>query len=191
MSTKPKTHDARSAEGGEALIGILKSRFEKNQHRHPKIEWPMVEAKLRAHPGKLRTLQEMELTGGEPDVVGHDAKSGEILFFDCSAETPAGRRSLCYDREGLESRKEHKPANNAVDVAAAMGAELLTEDQYRELQRLGEFDVKTSSWLATPADIRKLGGSIFGDRRFGRVFVYHNGAQTYYSGRGFRTALTV
>lgn len=191
MSTKSPTQDMQSAKAGEALLGVLKSRFENNRHRHPKIEWPTVEARLGAYPAKLRTLQEMESTGGEPDVVGHDVKSGEILFFDCAAESPLGRRSLCYDREGLESRKEHKPENNAVDLATAMDAELLTEEQYRDLQQLGEFDAKTSSWLATPDEMRKLGGALFGDRRFGRIFIYHNGAQSYYSGRGFRASLRV
>lgn len=189
MRTKPKTHDPFTAAAGETLLGVLKSRFAINRHLHLGIEWSMVEAKLAANPAKLGTLEEMERSGGEPDVVGQDAKSGEFWFFDSSAETPLCRRSAFYDREGLESRKEHKPATSAVDAAAAMGAGLLTEDQYRELQSLGNFDSKTSSWLATPTEIRKLGGAIFGDRRFGRVFVYHNVARSYYSGRGFRTAL--
>lgn len=173
------------------LIDALKFRFEKNTSRHKGLEWAAVEARLVANPEKLQSLYEMEKTGGEPDVVGHDKKTGEYIFVDCSAESPSGRRSLCYDREGLDSRKEHKPKNNAVDAAAAMGIELLTEEQYRELQKLGEFDTKTSSWVKTPADVRKLGGALFCDRRFGRVFVYHNGAQSYYSGRAFRGLLKV
>lgn len=160
-------------------------------NRHKGLEWAQVEAKLEAHPEKLRSLREMEETGGEPDVVGQDKKTGEYLFFDCSAETPKGRVSVCYDREGLESRKEHKPKNNAIDMAKAMGIELLTEEQYRELQKLGEFDLKTSSWVSTPEEIRDLGGALFGDRRFGRVFVYHNGAQSYYGARAFRGSLRV
>lgn len=175
----------------EELLGTLKLRFEKNMNRHPDLTWADVHSRLEANAAKLWSLKEMEGTGGEPDVVGKDAGSGEYLFWDCSAESPAGRRSVCYDREGLESRKEHKPDNNAVDMAAAMGIELLTEDQYRELQRLGTFDSKTSSWVKTPADIRKLGGALFCDRRFGHVFVYHNGAQSYYSSRAFRGALRV
>lgn len=175
----------------DELLKTLKTRFEKNMNRHKGLDWAKVQAKLEASPAKLWSLNEMEKTGGEPDVVDHDKKSGEYIFFDCSAETPKDRRSVCYDREGLESRKEHKPQNSAVDLATAMGIELLTEEQYRELQKLGEFDLKTSSWLKTPADIRELGGAIFGDRRFGRVFVYHNGAQSYYSGRAFRGALRV
>ncbi len=169
----------------------LKARFEKHGHRHVGLDWSKVEARLKANPEKLRTLQEMERTGGEPDVVGFDKKSGEFLFLDCCAESPVGRRSLCYDREGLESRKEHRPASSAMDVAAEMGVEVLSEEQYRALQELGEFDTKTSSWLRTPGDIRKLGGALFGDRRFGRVFVYHNGAQSYYGGRAFRGMLRV
>ena len=158
---------------------------------HEGLQWIQVIERLEAHPDKLWSLHEMEESGGEPDVVGKDAKTGEILFFDCSAESPKGRTSLCYDREGLESRKEHKPANSAMELAATMGIELLTEEQYRELQRLGNFDMKTSSWVKTPADIRKLGGALFGDRRFGHVFIYHNGAQSYYGARGFRGALRV
>ena len=160
-------------------------------NRHKTLEWAKVQARLEANAEKLWSLNEMERTGGEPDVVGHDKKTGEYIFFDCSAETPRDRTSVCYDREGLESRKEHKPENNAMDMAAAMGIELLTEEQYQELQKLGNFDTKSSSWVKTPADIRKLGGAIFGDRRFGRVFVYHNGAESYYSGRGFRGSLRV
>ena len=175
----------------EELLKVLKARFEKNLKRHKGLEWAKVQAKLEANAEKLWSLSEMEKTGGEPDVVGHDQKTDEYTFFDCSAESPKGRTSVCYDREGLESRKEHKPKNNAMDMAAAMGVELLTEEQYRELQKLGEFDTKTSSWLKVPADIRKLGGAIFGDLRFGRVFIYHNGAQSYYSGRAFRGSLRV
>ncbi len=173
----------------DELIDVLKARFEKHMQRHKGIEWVQVEARLDAK--KLKALEAMERTGGEPDVVGRDGKTGPFIFFDCSAETPKGRRSVCYDREGLESRKEHKPADNAVDMAARMGIELLTEEQYHALQKLGEFDLKTSSWLQTPADVRKLGGAIFGDRRYGRVFVYHNGAQSYYAVRGFRGSLRV
>ncbi len=173
------------------LLSALKSRFEKNMNRHTGLEWTKVETKLKVNTGKLWSLHEMEETGGEPDVVGHDLKTGEYIYFDCSPETPKGRTNICYDREALDSRKEHKPKDSAMDMAAAMGIELLTEEQYRELQQLGNFDTKSSSWLKTPADIRKLGGAIFGDRRFGRVFVYHNGAQSYYSGRAFRGTLKV
>lgn len=175
----------------DALLDILKARFEKNMNRHKGLAWDKVQAKLEANTKKLDALHEMEQTGGEPDVVGYDKKTGEYIFYDCSAETPKGRRSVCYDREGLESRKEHKPANNAIDMAAAMGIDLLTEEQYRELQQLGTFDTKTSSWLKVPPEIRKLGGAIFGDSRYSRVFVYHNGAQSYYSSRGFRGLLRV
>jgi hypothetical protein len=170
----------------EELLKALQSRFEKNMNRHKGLEWVKVQAKLEAKPEKLWSLNEMERTGGEPDVVGHDKKTGEYIFYDCSFESPAGRRSLCYDREALESRKEHKPKNNAADMAASMGIELLTEEQYRELQKLGEFDTKTSSWVKTPSNIRKLGGAIFCDRRYNTVFVYHNGADSYYAARGFR-----
>jgi hypothetical protein len=173
------------------LLRSLKARFEKNMNRHKGLEWEKVQAKLEANPEKLSSLNEMERTGGEPDVVGHDEKTGEYIFYDCSAESPKDRRSVCYDREGLESRKEHKPANSAIDMAVAMGTELLTEKQYRELQKLGNFDTKTSSWVKTPSDIRKLGGALFCDRRYGNVFVYHNGAQSYYAGRGFRGSLRV
>lgn len=176
------------------LLGILKTRFEKNMSRHKGVEWAKVQARLEANAEKLWSLNEMEKTGGEPDVVvfGSSAKkTEEYVFCDCSAESPAGRRSLCYDREGLESRKEFKPENTAIDMAATMGIELLTEEQYRALQQLGKFDAKTSSWLATPASIRKLGGSVFGDFRYGTVFVYHNGAQSYYAARGFRGLLHV
>lgn len=175
----------------EDLLGILEARFEKNMNRHKGLVWAKVQAKLEANTDKLWSLHEMERTGGEPDVVGHDKKSGEYIFYDCSPESPQGRRSVCYDREGLDSRKEHKPKNNAVDMAAAMGIELLTEEQYRELQKLGTFDMKTSSWVKTPSDIRKLGGALFCDRRYGNVFVYHNGAQSYYAARAFRGLLRV
>ena len=180
-----------SAEQRQKLLSALKTRFEKNLVRHKGLDWAKVQARLEANPAKLWSLNEMERTGGEPDVVGQDTKTGEYVFYDCAAQSPDGRTSLCYDREGLESRKEHRPANSAMDLAAAMGVELLTEEQYRELQQLGEFDTKSSSWLKSPAEIRKLGGAIFGDRRFGRVFVYHNGAQSYYGGRGFRGWLRV
>lgn len=186
-----KTKKSLSEKQCAELLSALQARFEKNTDRHKGIAWVKVLAKLEAEPAKLWSLSEMERTGGEPDVVGFDKKAGEYIFYDCSAETPKGRTSTCYDREGLESRKEHKPANNAIDMAAEMGIELLTEEQYRELQTLGEFDLKTSSWLSTPAEVRKLGGAIFGDRRFGRVFVYHNGAQSYYGVRGFRGSLRI
>jgi hypothetical protein len=180
-----------SPEQREELLTALKARFEKNMNRHQDLEWPDVQAKLEANPGKLWSLHEMERTGGEPDVVGHDKKTGEYVFYDCSAESPKGRRSLCYDRAALDARKENKPENSVMDVAAAMGVELLTEEQYRELQKLGSFDAKTSSWVKTPADIRKLGGAIFCDFRYGHVFVYHNGADSYYAARGFRGSLKV
>jgi hypothetical protein len=186
-----KTRKELSPGQREELLRALKARFERNMNRHKGLEWAKVHATLEANPEKLWSLGEMERTGGEPDVVGHDRSTGEYIFFDCSAESPNGRRSVCYDREGLDSRKEYKPENNAIDLAAAMGIELLTEEQYRELQKLGSFDTKTSSWVTTPADIRKLGGALFGDRRFGRVFVYHNGAQSYYSARAFRGSLRV
>lgn len=175
----------------EALLKTLKDRFGKNMARHGGIEWAKVQAKLEANAEKLWSLNEMERTGGEPDVVGHDSKTGEYSFYDCSAESPSGRRSLCYDREALESRKEHKPKDSAIAMAAAMGIELLTEEQYRELQKLGDFDTKTSSWVKTPSAIRKLGGAIFCDRRYDMVFVYHNGAESYYAARAFRGALRV
>lgn len=175
----------------EDLLKTLKARFEKNMNRHKGIDWAKVQTKLEADPGKLWSLNEMEITEGEPDVVGHDKKTGEYIFYDCSAETPKGRRNVCYDYAGQVSRKEHRPENNAVDLAAAMGIELLTEEQYRELQKLGHFDAKTSSWIVTPPDIRKLGGALFGDYRYGNVFVYHNGAQSYYSSRAFRGSLRV
>jgi hypothetical protein len=173
----------------EELIGALKARFEKNMNRHQGLEWEKVRARLEANPEKVRSLGEMERTGGEPDVAGYDTKSGEYIFYDCSAESPKGRRSLCYDREALDSRKEHKPESSAVELAATMGIELLTEEQYRELQRLGEFDTKTSSWVITPPEIRRLGGALFCDRRYDHVFVYHNGAESYYAARGFRGSL--
>jgi hypothetical protein len=175
----------------EGLLRALSARFEGNKNRHERVEWAQVEARLLANAEKLWSLNEMERTGGEPDVIGHEEKTGEYVFYDCSAETPKGRRSLCYDREALESRKEHKPEGSAMDMAAAMGVELLTEEQYRELQRLGEFDTKTSSWVKTPAAIRRLGGALFCDRRYDTVFVYHNGAESYYAGRAFRGALRV
>ena len=180
-----------SPEQREELLRALKARFEENMNRHKGLEWPKVQAKLEANTEKLWSLNEMERTGGEPDVVGHDKKTGEYIFYDCSAESPKGRRSVCYDGEALESRKEHKPKNNAMDMAAAMGIELLTEEQYRELQKLGNFDMKTSSWVRTPADIRKLGGALFGDFRYGNVFIYHNGAESYYAARAFRGSLRV
>jgi hypothetical protein len=179
------------AQRQEALLGVLKARFEKNMGRHKGLEWAKVQARLEADSEKLRSLDEMERTGGEPDVVGRDKKTGEYVFCDCSAESPAGRRSLCYDREALKSRKEHKPKNSAIDLAAAIGIELLTEQQYRELQKLGDFDTKTSSWVQTPSAIRKLGGALFCDRRYDTVFVYHNGAESYYAARGFRGSLKV
>lgn len=175
----------------QELLAILEARFEKNMARHKAIKWDKVIARLESHPEKLSVLDAMEQSGGEPDVVGEDKKTGEYIFYDCSAESPKGRRSVCYDRDGLESRKEHKPANNAIDMAADMGIELLTEEQYRALQKLGEFDTRTSSWLQTPPEIRKLGGAIFGDCRYDTVFIYHNGAQSYYASRGFRGSLKV
>jgi class 3 adenylate cyclase len=178
-------------EDREELLSEFKDRFEKNMSRHKGLDWAKVQAKLEANTEKLWSLSEMERTGGEPDVVGFDKKTGEYIFYDCAAESPKERRSLCYDGEALESRKEHKPKNSAMGLAAAMGIELLTEEQYRELQNLGEFDLKTSSWVKTPADIRKLGGAIFCDRRFGRVFTYHNGAESYYAARAFRGSLRV
>ena len=175
----------------EELLRVLKARFEKNMNRHKGLEWAKVQAKLEGHTEKLWSLNEMERSGGEPDVVGHDKRTGEYLFYDCSLESPTGRRSVCYDREALESRKEHRPKNSAMDMAVAMGIEILAEEQYRELQTLGEFDTKTSSWLKTPSEIRKLGGAIFADCRYDHVFVYHNGAESYYAARGFRGSLKV
>ena len=180
-----------SQEQHEELLRVLKARFEKNMKRHKGLEWAKVQAKLETNAEKMWSLDDMESTGGEPDVVGHDKKTGEYIFYDCSAESPKGRRSICYDGEALESRKEHKPGNSAIDMAAAMGIELLTEKQYRELQELGNFDTKTSSWVQTPADIRKLGGALFCDRRYNHVFVYHNGAESYYAARAFRGSLRV
>ena len=180
-----------SPEQREGLLRALKVRFEKNMIRHKGLEWAEIQAKLEANPEKLWSLNEMERTGGEPDVVGRDKKTGEYIFYDCSAESPKGRRNVCYDREALESRKEHKPEDSAIGMAAAIGIELITEEQYRELQKLGNFDTKTSSWVKTPPDIRKLGGALFCDRRFNHVFVYHNGAESYYAGRGFRGWLMV
>ena len=175
----------------ETLLKTLKTRFEKNMNRHKGLDWPKVQAKLEAKPEKLWSLNEMESTGGEPDVVGHDKKSGDYVFFDCSAESPKGRRSICYDHEALEARKEHKPKDSALNMAANMGIELLSEEQYRELQQLGEFDTKTSSWVKTPSDIRKRGGALFCDRRYDHVFLYHNGADSYYGARAFRGSLRI
>lgn len=186
-----KTAKDMKAKEREELLSLLKARFEKNMNRHKGLEWSKVQAKLQANAEKLWSLNEMEQTGGEPDVVGHDKKTGEYIFYDCSAESPKGRRSVCYDGAALQSRKEHKPKNSAMDMAAAMGIELLSEAQYRELQKLGEFDTKTSSWVQTPSDIRKLGGALFCDRRYGHVFLSHNGAESYYAARGFRGSLTV
>jgi len=180
-----------SPEQREELLRTLKARFEKNMNRHKGLEWAKIQARLEANPEKLWSLHVMEETGGEPDVVGHDEKTSEYIFYDCSAESPKGRRSVCYDGEALASRKEHKPQDSAMDMAAAMGIEILTEEQYRELQQLGAFDTKTSSWIKTPADIRKLGGALFADFRYGHVFVYHNGAESYYGARGFRGAVRV
>ena len=180
-----------SPEHREELLSELKARFEENMNRHKGLAWAKVQAKLEANTKELWSLSETERTGGEPDVVGFDKKTGEYIFYDCSSESPKGRRSLCYDRQALDERKEHKPKNNAIDMAAAMGIELLTEEQYRELQKLGNFDTKTSSWITTPSEIRKLGGAIFADYRFGRVFVYHNGAESYYAARAFRGSLRV
>ena len=186
-----KSNKKLSAEQREELFKTLKARFEKNMNRHKGIEWAKVQARLEANPEKLWSLDDMQTTGGEPDVVGDDKKTGEYIFYDCSAESPNGRRSLCYDREALQSRKENKPKNNAIDMAADMGIEILTEEQYRELQNLGKFDLKTSSWIKTPSEIRKLGGAVFCDRRYDTVFLYHNGADSYYAARGFRGALRV
>jgi hypothetical protein len=182
---------ALSPKQREELVKALQARFEKNMSRHKGVEWTKVLARLEAHPDKLWSLNEMERTGGEPDVVGQDKKTGEIVFYDCSVETPKSRTSVCYDREGLESRKEHRPKNTAIEMADAMGVELLTEEQYLELQKFGEFDLKTSSWVKTPAEIRILGGALYCDRRYGRVFVGHNGAQSYYAARGFRGSVRI
>ena len=186
-----KNKKGLSSEERARFIRTLQARFEKNMNRHPGLEWAKVQAKLAANPEKLWSLHEMEMTGGEPDVVGHDKKTGEYTLYDCSLESPKGRRSLCYDRAALDARKEAKPRNSAMDVAAAMGVELLTEEEYRGLQKLGQFDAKTSSWVKTPPEIRKLGGALFCDRRFNTVFVYHNGAESYYAARGFRGSLRV
>jgi hypothetical protein len=193
MATDNKVSDKKelSQEQSKELINVLKARFEKNMNRHEGLEWSKVQEKLDADPEKLWSLNEMERTGGEPDVVGYDKKKDQYMFCDCSAESPKGRRSVCYDREALESRKKHKPENSAMDMAASMGIELLTEEQYRQVQKLESFDKKTSSWVQTPADIRKLGGALFCDYRFGHVFVYHNGAESYYAARGFRGSLMV
>jgi hypothetical protein len=194
-ATKARNIDSNkkdlSPEQREEQLRALKARFEKNMNRHKGLEWVNIRAKLEANAEKLWSLNEMERTGGEPDIVGHDKKTGEYIFHDCSRESPKGRRSVCYDREALESRREHKPKDNAIDMAAAMGIELLTEEQYRELQKVGEFDTKTSSWVKTPSAIRKLGGALFCDRRFDTVFVYHNGAESYYAARAFRGSLRV
>ena len=186
-----KNNKVLSSKQNEELFKTLKVRFEKNMNRHIGIDWSKIETKLKANPEKLWSLNEMERTGGVPDVVGHDKKSGKYIFYDCSEESPDGRRSICYDREGLDSRKEFKPKNSAIDMATEMGIEMLSEEEYRELQKLGNFDMKTSSWLKTPKEIRKLGGAIFADFRFGNIFVYHNGAQSYYGGRAFRGSLRV
>lgn len=180
-----------SKKQSEEILRILEARFEKNMHRHRQVEWTQVKAKLEASAGKLWSLNEMERTGGEPDVIGMDQRTAEYIFYDCSAQSPKGRRSLCYDREALQSRKEHKPKDSAIDMATAMGVELLTEEEYRALQKLEEFDTATSSWVKTPPDIRKLGGALFCDRRFDTVFLYHNGAESYYGARGFRASLRV
>jgi hypothetical protein len=189
---RTETHaDRQSREQREELLKTLKARFEKNRNRHKGLEWTEVQSRLEANTAKLQSLSEMEATGGEPDVVGYDEKTGEYIFYDCSAESPKGRRSVCYDAEALESRKEHKPKNSATAMAAAMGIELLTEAQYRDLQKLGAFDTKTSSWVKTPAEVRTLGGALFCDRRYNQVFVYHNGAESYYAARAFRGSLRV
>lgn len=186
-----KNHKKLSPQQGQELLTTLKARFEKNMNRHKGLEWVKVQAKLEANPEKLWSLHEMESTGGEPDVVAYDKKTSQYTFYDCAPESPKGRRSVCYDREALEARKENKPKDSAVNMAAAMGIELLTEDEYRDLQKLGEFDAKTSSWVKTPSEIRKLGGALFCDRRYDTVFLYHNGADSYYAARGFRGSLTV
>jgi hypothetical protein len=186
-----KNNASLSSLQAEELMGILKNRFEKNMSRHAGINWAAIQVKLKNNAGKLWSLNEMEITGGEPDVTGYDQKSGEYIFYDCSAESPKGRRSVCYDHEALESRKEYKPADSAVNMATEMGVDILTEEQYRQLQQLGKFDTKTSSWILTPVPIRKLGGAVFCDRRYDTVFVYHNGAESYYAARGFRGSLRV
>lgn len=191
MSNSKNNKKDLSSEKKKELLGILKVRFEKNLNRHKGLEWAKIQAKLEANTEKLWSLNEMETTGGEPDVVGHDKKKNEYIFYDCSDESPKGRRSICYDRKALESRKENKPANNAMDMAADMGIEVLSEEQYRELQQFGAFDTKTSSWIITPSEIRKLGGALFCDRRYNTVFTYHNGAESYYAARGFRGLIKV
>ncbi|PJZ57852.1 DUF4256 domain-containing protein [Leptospira barantonii] len=191
MSKKNTAKKKLTPDQNEELLKTLKTRFEKNKKRHKDLEWTKVQTRLESNPEKLQSLYEMESTGGEPDVVEYDSKTGEFVFYDCSAETPKGRRSVCYDREALDSRKEHKRADNVIDMTRAMGIELLTEEQYRLLQKLGEFDLKTSSWIVTPPSIRKLGGALFADRRYDAVFVYHNGASSYYAVRGFRGSLKV
>jgi hypothetical protein len=191
MKKTARNKKTLSSKEHEELLSVLRARFEKHMNRHRGVEWAKVQARLEANTDKLSSLYEMERTGGEPDVVGQDKQTGEYCFYDCSAESPQGRRSVCYDREALTARKEHKPKNSAVDMAVAMGIEILTEEQYRELQTLGNFDTKTSSWVKTPSDIRKLGGAIFCDRRYNHVFLYHNGAESYYAGRGFRGSLKV
>ena len=191
MATIARSKKELSPKGREDLLRALKARFEKHTSRHRGLEWGAVYARLESNTDKLWSLNEMERTGGEPDVVGHDKKTGEYTFYDCSAESPNGRRSVCYDREALESRKEHKPGNSAIDIAVAMGIEILSEKQYRELQTVGQFDTKTSSWVKTPPEIRRLGGAIFCDRRYDHVFVYHNGAESYYAARAFRGSLKV
>lgn len=191
MNNRNSNEKELSPEQREELLSVLKARFEKNMNRHKGLAWAEVQAKLEANAEKLWSLNEMERTDGEPDVVGHDKKTGEYMFYDCAAESPKGRRSLCYDREALDARKENKPKNSAIDMAAAMGIELLTEEQYRALQELGEFDTKTSSWVKTPTDIRERGGAVFCDRRYGHVFLYHNGAESYYGARGFRGLLRI
>lgn len=191
MNKSENNQKQLTPEQQEELLHTLQTRFEKNMNRHERLEWARVQMKLESDPGKLWSLSEMERTGGEPDVVAYDSETDEYIFYDCAAESPKGRRSLCYDREALESRKEYRPEDSAIEAAAAMGINILNEDQYRELQKLGKFDTKTSTWLETPAAIRKLGGAIFGDRRYEHVFIYHNGAQSYYAARGFRGALRV
>ncbi len=186
-----KNNQEEAAMSNVELLHELKDRFEKNMNRHKGLDWAKIQAKLEANTEKLWSLNEMEKTGGEPDVVGYDETTGEYIFYDCSSESPKGRRSLCYDHEALESRKDHKPENSAIDMATSMGIEILTEEQYRELQKLGNFETKTSSWVKTPAEIRKLGGALFCDRRYDHVFVYHNGAESYYSARGFRGSIRV
>lgn len=188
---KPMAKETLSKKQRDEILGALKTRFEKNTNRHPGLEWSKVQARLEANPDKLWSLNEMERTGGAPDVVGHDKHTGEYIFYDCAEQTPTGRRNFCYDREALKSRKQFKPKDSATNVAAAMGIELLSEEEYRQLQTLGEFDTKTSSWVKTPAAVRELGGALFCDRRFDRVFVYHNGAESYFGGRGFRGSLRV